>query len=149
MEKGKGGASRPRPRFWPTGRSRLGPPALSPPPSPRSRPRPRADGLAVTPWRAGRTRPPRGGHAAARTRPGRPPKRPGRARLRPRSHLRPSAPSLSLSRPRPARAERRRRHWSPSSASAVPPPCVRHSSISSSPSFALAPPLRNAHLSAR
>ena len=43
MEKGKGGASRPRPRFWPTGRSRLGPPALSPPPSPRSRPRPRAD----------------------------------------------------------------------------------------------------------
>jgi hypothetical protein len=97
MEKGKGGASRPRPRFWPTGRSRLGPPALSPPPSPRSRPRPRADGLAATPWRAGRTRPPRGGHAAARTRPGRPPKRPGRARLRPRSHLRPSALSLSRS----------------------------------------------------
>ena len=43
MEKGKGGASRPRPRFCPTGRSRLGPPAHSPPPSPRSRSRPRAD----------------------------------------------------------------------------------------------------------
>jgi hypothetical protein len=42
-KRGKGGASRPRPRFWPTGRSRLGPPALSPPPSPRPRSRPRAD----------------------------------------------------------------------------------------------------------
>jgi len=40
--KGKGGASRPRPRFWPAGRSRPGPPALSPSPSSRSRPRPRA-----------------------------------------------------------------------------------------------------------
>jgi hypothetical protein len=40
--KGKGGASRPRPRFWPAGRSRPGPPAPSPSPSSRSRPRPRA-----------------------------------------------------------------------------------------------------------
>jgi hypothetical protein len=40
--KGKGGASRPRPRFWPAGRSRPGPPAPSPSPSSCSRPRPRA-----------------------------------------------------------------------------------------------------------
>ena len=30
MEKRKGGASRPRPHFWPTGRSRPSPPALTP-----------------------------------------------------------------------------------------------------------------------
>ena len=35
MEKGKGGASRPRPRFWPAGRSWPSPPALAP--SSRSR----------------------------------------------------------------------------------------------------------------
>ena len=62
MEKGKGGASRPRPRFWPTGRSRLGPPALSPPPFPALAPasargRPRRDAVArrqdsAAAWRA-------------------------------------------------------------------------------------------------
>ena len=58
----KGGASRPRPRFWPTGRSRLGPPALSPPPFPALAPasargRPRRDAVArrqdlAAAWRA-------------------------------------------------------------------------------------------------
>ena len=37
IEKGKGGASRPRPHFWPTGRSRPSPPALVPAPCPRTR----------------------------------------------------------------------------------------------------------------
>jgi len=49
--KGKGGASRPRPRLWPAGRTRPGPPAPSPSPSSRSRPRPRA--RAASPCRRG------------------------------------------------------------------------------------------------
>jgi hypothetical protein len=70
----------------------------SPLPLPRARARFRArTALAATPWHAGRARPPRGGHATAWRRPGRPPGAPGRARLRPRSHLRPSALSLSRS----------------------------------------------------
>ena len=107
-----GGASRPRPHFWPTGRSRPSLPVLTPFPAPALAPTPcpRADGRAAPPWRAGRARLPRGEHAVAWTRPSRPPGAPGRARLRPRSHLRPPALPLSLSRPRSARAERRRRH---------------------------------------
>ena len=41
MEKKKGGASRPRPHFWPAGRSRPSPPALAPFPAPAPAPRPR------------------------------------------------------------------------------------------------------------
>ena len=83
-EKGKGGASRPRPHFWPTGRSRPSPPTLAPFAALAPATCPRADGRVVPPWRAGRARPPRGEHAAAWTRPGRPPGAPGHVRLRPR-----------------------------------------------------------------
>ena len=95
--KRKGGDSRPRPHFWPTGRSRPNPPALAPFPVLVPVPCPRADGRAVPPWRAGRARPPRGEHAAAWTCPGRPPGAPDRVRLRPRCQTRPSALALALS----------------------------------------------------
>jgi len=52
IEKGKGGASRPRPHFWPARRSRPSPPALSPSPRPRSRPR-RVHARTAAPRRRG------------------------------------------------------------------------------------------------
>ena len=79
----------------------------------RARPLPRArasaasmhaDGRAATPWHAGRTRPPRGAHATAWTRPGRPPGAPGRVRLRPRCQTRSSSRALTLSLARAAAA---------------------------------------------
>ena len=73
MEKGKRGASRPRPRFWPVGRSRPCPPARLPLPAPTPA------STCGQPWRAGRARPPRGAHAPGWTHPGRPPSAPGRA----------------------------------------------------------------------
>ena len=51
MEKGKGGASRLRPRFWPAGRSWPSPPALTPLPATAPAPRPRA--RTATPLRHG------------------------------------------------------------------------------------------------
>ena len=148
LEKGKGGASRPRPHFWPAGRSRPSPPALSPSTPPRSRPR-RVRARTAAPRRRGE--PAELGCRVASMR------SPGRALV---SHQeRPAAPAsaiaaicarqLSLSRPRSARTERRRRHWSLSSASAVLPQRVCHSSIRSPPSFAHAPPLQNTRPSVR
>ena len=72
-------------------------PARASPPSLRPRPRPRVDGRAATPWRAGRVWPPRGAHAPGWTHPGRPPGVLDRARLRPRCQMRPSTRSLTLS----------------------------------------------------
>jgi len=96
MEKGTRGSSRPRPRFWPAGRSRPSPPARLPPPCARAHVH-ATHGHAVPPWRAGRARPPRGAHASAWTRPGRPPRATGCARLLLRCHLCPSTLSLALS----------------------------------------------------
>ena len=47
IEKGKGGASRPRPHFWPTGRSRPSPPTLAPFPALAPAPCPRARTAAL------------------------------------------------------------------------------------------------------
>ena len=96
-KKGKGGASRPRPRFWSAGRSRPSPRARLPS-SANPHPCPRTTaGRAVPPWRTGKALPPRGAHAPGWTRRGRPPGAPGRTRFSLLCHSRSSTPPLSLS----------------------------------------------------
>ena len=106
-KKGRGGASRPRPRFWPAGRSRPSPPARHPLPR-ASVASMRADGRAATPWHAGSVRPTRGAHEPGWTHPGRPPGAPDHARLRPRCQTRSSTRSLALSLARAQQQPRRR-----------------------------------------
>ena len=112
MEKGKGAlAGRGR------GSGPLAEAGLAHPRSPASaRSRPRRVHACGWPRRAAvasqQSSAPRGAHATAWTCPGQPPGAPDRVRLRPRCHLRPPAPPLSLSHPCSARAENRRRHWS-------------------------------------
>jgi len=108
-------------------------------PSPRQRPRPRADGRAVAPWRAGRARPPRGARAPGWTHPGRPLGAPGRASLLPRCHLHPSTPPLSFSRPCSVRTTPPRAIGAPRASSALFPASHRTPAPSStSPSSAFA-----------
>jgi len=108
MEKAKGGASRPRPRFWPAGRSRPSPPARDPLPR-ASTMSTRADGRAATPWHAGSVRQTRGAHAPGWTHPGRPPGAPDRIRPLPRCQTRSSTRSLALSLARTQQQPCRRR----------------------------------------
>ena len=111
LKREKGDASRPRPRFWPAGRSRPSSPARlhlpSPAPASTRDGRPRRAAVAsrqgsATTWRA----------CTGVDAPSRPPGAPGHARLPLRCHSRSPALPLSLSRPRSARTEHRHRHWS-------------------------------------
>ena len=144
MEKGKGGASRPQPHFWPTGRSQPSPPARHPPPHASAH-------ACVHVW------------TAARCRRGKPAELSHRVACmhRPRRALvghqeRPAAPasssaaicthrllfsrSLALA---PRAQSTAVAIGAPSSASAVLPQRMSHSSIRPSPSSALASPLRD------
>ena len=144
MEKGKGGASRLRPRFWPTGRSRPSPPALAPFPALVLAPRPRV--RTAAPCRC--CEPAELGRRVARMR------WLGRALLghQERPVAIASVPAaicahhLLLSRSlalAPRAQSTAVAIGAPSSASTVLPQRVSHSSIRPSPRSALASPLRN------
>ena len=142
IEKGKGGVRRPWPYFWPTGQSRHSPPALAPFPAPA--PRPRA--WTAEPCRCGE--PAELGRRVACM------QRPGRALVGHQVRLATStsvpaaicARQLLLSRSlalAPRAQSAAVAIGASSSASAVLPQHVSHSSIHLSPSSALASPLRN------
>ena len=96
----RGGARRPRPHFWPAGRSRPSPPSCQPLPR-TSAASTHVDGRAATSWHAGSVRSTHGTHAPGWTHPCRPPGTPDRARPLPRCQMRSTtqlSPCLSPAR---------------------------------------------------